>query len=54
MAFSVKDNGAWTPVKEVYVNQAGEWVEAKEVYLKSNGEWVKVHESAPAPGITSL
>ena len=40
---SIKRDGAWTPVVDLYVKHAGAWKKVDDGYVKYQGQWMLVH-----------
>jgi hypothetical protein len=53
MKFSIKVDGAWRTVQDVYVKHGGIWKTCGEVQVKDNGTWKTVMQDAGTVNITS-
>jgi hypothetical protein len=42
MTTSVKSNGVWTPVKDIWIKNSGSWAKCKDVYVNDSGTWKSI------------
>lgn len=53
MPTHVKQNGVWTPVKELLARQSGSWLPVQRAFVKSAGVWVPVYEAVAVVTLSS-